>query len=128
MKLQFINQQKYMIVKFPSEQPIPASFHNIAVFKSITYTSDECSFVVPEDSIPSDNAIAIDKDWAVLQIIGILDFSLVGILAELINPLAKNDIAIFALSTFNTDYLLIKNKDKEKSQAILQQYGHQFIQ
>lgn len=127
MKLQLIDQQKYMIVKFPNDSPIPSSFQKITAFKSVTYTAEECSLIVPENSIELDTALEVDNDWAIIQIVGILDFSLVGILAELVNPLAQNNISIFALSTFNTDYLLIKNKDKEKSCKILRQQGHEFI-
>lgn len=127
MKLQLIDQQKYMILKFPVKTAIPSSFHKITSFKSITYTEDECSVVVPEDSIDGHNAVDVDKDWVIIKVVGILDFSLVGILAELANPLAKNDISIFALSTFNTDYLLIKYKDSEKARNVLQEQGHEFL-
>lgn len=127
MKLTFIPNQDYMIVKFPPEQPIPSNFHKLPTFKSITYTHEECSVIVPTGSINIDRALDVNTNWAIIQIIGILDFSLVGILAQLATPLAENNISIFALSTFNTDYLLIKNTEKEKARLILEQHGHLFI-
>lgn len=126
MQLKRLDKQKYTIMKFPKDTSIPTAFHAIEGFKSITYTEDECSIIAPENTIPTDQALAIDHDWFIIQIVGELDFSLVGILTQLANPLAENQISIFALSTYNTDYLLIKNKDKEKAIRVLSDCGHVF--
>lgn len=126
MQLRRLDKQNYTIMKFPNTMDIPESFHAIKEFKSITYTEDECSIIAPENAIPNEQALSIDHDWFIIQIVGELDFSLVGILTQLANPLAENQISIFALSTYNTDYLLIKNKDKEKALRVLSQCGHTF--
>lgn len=126
MQLQLLDKVNYSIFKFPSDSEIPASFRKIPGFKSITYTEDECSIVAPSNTIETTGALSIDNDWFIIQIVGELDFSLVGILTQLANPLAENQISIFALSTYNTDYLLIKNSDKEKSIHVLSQCGHTF--
>ena len=57
---------------------------------------------------------------------GSFDFSLTGILASLANPLAENKISIFAISTFNTDYLLVKSHSIEKARLVLENEGHSF--
>ncbi|OTN88555.1 hypothetical protein A5819_001036 [Enterococcus sp. 7E2_DIV0204] len=126
MQLKLLDTLNYAIIKFPVDTPIPASFHKIKAFKSLTYTHDECSVIVPSGSLETDLALSIDEDWFIIQIVGELDFSLVGILTQLANPLADNQISIFALSTYNTDYLLIKNKDKTKAIQVLSDCGHIF--
>lgn len=126
MQLKLLDNLNYTIMKFPTTYAIPASFHTLQAFKSITYTEDECSIVAPCESLPTDQALSVDNDWFIIQIVGELDFSLVGVLTQLANPLAENQISIFALSTYNTDYLLIKNKDKEKAVKVLSACGHSF--
>jgi uncharacterized protein len=86
-------------------------------FFSITKTSDELSLVLPEDIIPLE--ISAQRGWRVLMIEGPLDFSLTGILASLLNPLAQAKISIFALSTYNTDYILIQEQNLERALTIL---------
>ena len=63
---------------------------------------------------------------SVLKVEGVLDFGLTGILASLANSLAENKISIFAISTFNTDYLLVKNHSIEKAKLVLVNEGHSF--
>ncbi|OXX82961.1 hypothetical protein AVM15_14385 [Paraclostridium benzoelyticum] len=127
MKLKKIDNLSYSVIKFSSKEPVPNEFSTIRDFKSITYTDEECSIVAPTGSINTDNALSVDDEWFIIKIVGVLDFSLVGILTQLANPLAENKISIFALSTYNTDYLLIKEKDKDKAINVLQNSGHEFI-
>ncbi|EOL45164.1 ACT domain-containing protein [Enterococcus caccae] len=126
MQLKLLDTLNYAIIKFPIETPIPTLFQEIKSFKSVTYTQDECSMVVPSGVLDTEHALSVDGDWFIIQIIGELDFSLVGILTQLANPLAENQISIFALSTYNTDYLLIKNTNKEKAIQVLKKHGHTF--
>ncbi|MGX7243839.1 ACT domain-containing protein [Enterococcus quebecensis] len=126
MQLKLWDDTTYTIMKFPAHVEIPTSFHEILGFKSIAYTKDECSIIVPTNTLPTEQALSVDNNWFIIQIAGELDFSLVGILTQLANPLAENQISIFALSTYNTDYLLIKNKDKDKAIHVLKNCGHTF--
>ena len=64
-----------------------------------------------------------DDGWKALRIIGILDFSLIGILARISSILAENRIGIFAVSTFNTDYIFVKKNDFDKSIKALEDAG-----
>lgn len=78
-------------------------------FYSITKTSDELSVVCSQENIPK--GIMCERDWRILRIIGPLDFSLIGILSSISTILAKKGISIFAVSTYDTDYILVKDKD-----------------
>ena len=77
-------------------------------------TDEEMSLVCPTAIVPQ-NTVERDDGWKVLRIIGILDFSLIGILARISSVLAENRIGIFAVSTFNTDYIFVKKNNFDKS-------------
>lgn len=127
MELKLHDTEDYSVIQFSVDSPIPKGFDQLTSFKGIIYTAEECSVVAPTGTIDTEQALAIDSGWFIIQIVGELDFSLVGILTQLANPLAENGISIFALSTYNTDYLLIKRNDREKSLAVLKNAGHTFI-
>ena len=85
-------------------------------------TDEEKSLVCPTELVPQ-NTVERDDGWKALRIIGMLDFSLVGILAQISNILAENSIGIFAVSTFNTDYIFVKENDFDKSIKALEDAG-----
>lgn len=101
-------KEKYGVCRLAKNELIP-EWAQDSDFFSITKTSDELSIVCLEDSIP--NEIKCEKDWRILKIEGPLDFSLIGILASISTILAQKGISIFAISTYDTDYILVKNKD-----------------
>ncbi|MFY9177249.1 MAG: ACT domain-containing protein [Caldicoprobacterales bacterium] len=76
-------------------------------------------------SIPSH--IKCEKDWRILKIEGPLDFSLIGILASISTVLAQKGISIFAISTYDTDYILVKNKDISSAIVALTDEGYEII-
>ena len=92
-------------------------------FFSITKTEDEISVVMLQDKISSD--VKVEKDWRILKVEGTLDFSLIGILAKISGILAKNSISIFVISTFNTDYILVKKEKIVKSMSVLSKEGYE---
>ncbi|MBP9595698.1 MAG: ACT domain-containing protein [Fusobacteriaceae bacterium] len=92
-------------------------------FFSITKTEDEISVVMLQDKISSD--VKVEKDWRILKVEGTLDFSLIGILAKISGILAKNSISIFVISTFNTDYILVKEEKIEKAMTVLSKEGYE---
>lgn len=92
-------------------------------FFSITKTEDEISVVMLQDKISSD--VRVEKDWRILKVEGTLDFSLIGILAKISEILAKNSISIFVISTFNTDYILVKEEKVEKAILVLSEEGYE---
>ena len=85
-------------------------------------TDEERSLVCPTAIVPK-NTVERDDGWKALRIIGILDFSLIGILARISSILAENRIGIFAVSTFNTDYIFVKKNDFDKSIKVLEDVG-----
>jgi uncharacterized protein len=94
-------------------------------FFSITRTSSELSIVAPEGSIPPD--WKAERGWKGLKVEGQLDFNLTGILASLAVPLAEAGISIFAISTFDTDILLVKAYQMEKAVLTLKSAGFSVI-
>ena len=86
-------------------------------------TDEENSLVCPTEIVP-DNTIERDDGWKAFRIVGTLDFSLIGILARISKILASNEIGIFAISTYNTDYILIKEENFEKAISVLRSAGY----
>ncbi len=93
----------------------------------ISKTDEEISLVCPQH-IVIPNATHKDEDWRAFRIQGMLDFSLVGILAKISTLLAGHKIGIFAISTYNTDYILTKAHDFDKSVEILRLAGYEIIE
>ena len=93
-------------------------------FYFIGKTDEELSLVCRTEDTPG-NTIERDDGWKGFRIQGILDFSLVGILSKISGILAENKIGIFAVSTFNTDYILIKNENFKKALKVLTNAGYE---
>lgn len=93
-------------------------------FWSITRTSDELSIVCPQECVPS--GVLYEGDWRVLKVLGPLSFALTGILASISGALAEAGISIFALSTYDTDYILVKASQLEGAIEALRGQGVTF--
>ena len=89
-------------------------------------TDEENSLVCITSDVP-DNVTERDDGWKAFRIQGVLDFSLIGILSKLSTLLAENDIGIFAISTYNTDYILTKENDYFKALDILSKAGYKVL-
>ena len=85
-------------------------------------TDEEKSLVCPTAFVP-ENTIARDDGWRAFRICGMLDFSLIGILSRISGILAENKIGIFAVSTYNTDYILVKEENSARALQALGQAG-----
>jgi uncharacterized protein len=94
----------------------------IGDFFSVTRTSEELSIVCQESIVPE--GVRAEKGWRVMRVVGTFEFSTVGILASLMTPLADAGIGLFALSTFDTDYLLVKEYDLARAVEALRASGH----
>jgi hypothetical protein len=92
------------------------------VFSSITRTHDEISVVCSEAFVPAD--VRSEKGWRCFRVAGSMDFSVVGVLASMTAPLAEAQIGILAISTFDTDYLLVKEADLDGAIEALAAHGH----
>ncbi|NLB44673.1 MAG: ACT domain-containing protein [Clostridiaceae bacterium] len=95
-------------------------------FCFVAKTDQERSVVCETAHVPS-GAITRDDNWRAIRVMGVLDFSLVGILAALAGILAEADIAIFALSTYNTDYILVKQHHLDRALDVLSARGHTIV-
>ena len=92
-------------------------------FCFIGKTDQENSLVCPSELVP-ENVIKREDDWRAFRVKGQLDFSLVGILAQISQALALEGISIFAVSTFDTDYILVKYADYDEAVDILTKHGY----
>lgn len=89
-------------------------------------TDEERSLVCPEENVPAD-VIERDDGWRAFRIQGILDFSLIGVLARISALLAEKSIGIFAVSTYNTDYILTKAGNYLKALDALSAAGYKIV-
>ena len=90
-------------------------------------TKDEISLVCPTEDVPA-TTISREDGWRAFRICGTLEFSLIGILSKLTTVLAESGIGVFAVSTYDTDYILVRDKDLEPAMKALEDEGYIFIQ
>ena len=95
-------------------------------FYFIGKTDEELSLVCKTEDTPR-NTIERDDGWRSFRIQGVLDFSLIGILSRLSAVLAEHKIGIFAVSTFNTDYILVKEENFERALEVLATEGYTVV-
>jgi len=94
-------------------------------FYSITRTEKELTVVCTEATVPS--GTLSETGWRCFKVQGPLDFSETGIIFSLSKPLAESGISVFVLATFDTDYLMVKEKDLAKAVEALTAAGHKFV-
>ncbi len=95
-------------------------------FFFLAKTDGEVSLVCKEADVPKDS-LAVDSTWRGLRVVGTLDFSLVGILSNISSVLANSGVPIFAVSTYDTDYILIKEQYLDKALTALEKGGYSVI-
>lgn len=123
MKLEILDN-KLKVVKLKKDEIVP----NIVFkqkFYSITKTDEELSIVINEDIDIQSNII--EYNWRSIRIVGTLDFSLIGILSKISTILAQEEISIFAISTYNTDYILLKEDKLEMAIEVLKKNEYEFV-
>jgi hypothetical protein len=111
----------YCICRFGPDERTPA-WTAFASFSSITRTAEELSVVCNQEAVPSD--VHADGGWRLLGVLGPLDLSMVGVLAGLATTLAGAGVSIFAISTFATDYLLLREDDLRHALDALRAAGY----
>ncbi len=124
MKLQLnILENHFTIHRFPANHEIPNQVYESQLY-SISKTDEELSVVCNSTTqINSENS---DTDWSCIKVEGPLNFSLTGILAKISAVLAKAEISIFAISTFDTDYILVKSDKLSFAKKALLKSGYTF--
>ena len=111
----------YAVCRLQPGAPVPA-WASRGEFWSVVRTKDELSIVCDESSVPVDQSR--EGGWRLLKLEGPFAFTLTGILASVAQPLAEAGVSIFALSTFDTDYVLVKAAQLETARQALHLYGH----
>jgi len=118
MILEFL-PQAFTVAKVPHNGEIPEG-----IFVFTARTDAEYSLVCPTSDVPR-NTLVREDGWRAFRIAGTLEFSLVGILAGISSVLAKAEIGIFAVSTFDTDYILFKEERGAAVRAVLREAGYE---
>ncbi len=116
--------QTFSVYRFDPAQPIPEEVF-AAPFFTITKTAEELSVVVPE-SVQL-NSQQCEPGWSALMVQGPLDFELVGVLASIAGVLAGEGISLFAVSTYDTDYVLVKNAHLAQTTVVLHENGYSIV-
>ncbi|HEV2784199.1 MAG TPA: ACT domain-containing protein [Actinophytocola sp.] len=118
----------YSIVRLPSGSPPPSGLfaHAGSGLVSVTSTPDEVSVVCPTEHAPA--AEQVEHGWRLLTVRGPLEFTLTGIMAALAGELAAAGVSLFAVSTFDTDHVLVKAVDLARAVAALTEAGHDVAQ
>lgn len=111
---------RYAVCRLDATAPVPV--WATGPFVSVTRTADELSVVCADEYIPPD--VQAEPDWRCLRVAGTLDFALVGVLAALVQPLAAAGVSVFVVSTFDTDYLMVKGPEFGRTVEVLRNAGH----
>ncbi|KAH8915030.1 hypothetical protein BT69DRAFT_1289338 [Atractiella rhizophila] len=142
LSLRFL-PQSFFIYRFPASSPLPKEVQinllspfgptgktnpsststSQPLFLSVTRTEKELSIVTDSDSLLVTEGLEKEGPYSGFLITGPLELSMTGVMATLLQPLKKDGLSIFAISTFDTDYILVKEKEKEKVKESLGQAG-----
>jgi uncharacterized protein len=114
----------YAIVRLAADAAVP-EWAVKGEFSSITRTADELSVVCPAENLPAD-VLSLHR-WVCLKLDGPFPFSMTGVLMAFIEPLSKNSVPIFAISTFDTDYVLIQEEFAGHALDRLREAGHELV-
>ncbi len=122
MKLRTL-PDSYALVRLHPGAELP-EWVDIGPFRSVTRTEHEVSVVCRDHDVPEGESV--DRGWTVLEAMGPLDFSLSGVVASLVVPLAEADLPILVISTFESDYVLVRSTDLGRAADTLEAAGHVF--
>ncbi|MBK58953.1 MAG: amino acid-binding protein [Pseudomonas sp.] len=117
--------QSFVIAQLERDADLPNAVFASPGFMSITRTDDELSIVCAEGV--ATGLARVDSDWRAIKVQGPFAFDQTGVLASLLDPLAAAAIGIFAVSTFDTDYILIKSMNLENAVEVLKDAGHRLL-
>lgn len=112
---------RFAVCWLPHGSAVPAWMTASSIY-SIVQTLDELSVICREEVVP--DSVHCERGWRCVRVAGAMPFNLTGVLASITLPLAQAGISVFAFSTFDTDYLLVKSESWQAAQAAWQQAGH----
>ncbi|MDE3202113.1 MAG: ACT domain-containing protein [Acidobacteriota bacterium] len=106
------------VARLDGDAALPAWLDmNAKPLACVMRTGDELSIVCTEELVPE--GVRAEKGWRAFRIVGQIDFALTGVLASVLHPLAEAKVGIFALSTFDTDYILVRSEQLEAARVVL---------
>ncbi|MGC4108553.1 MAG: ACT domain-containing protein [Thermomicrobiales bacterium] len=111
----------YAVCRLPADAPIPV-FPTSGAVRSITVTAHEISIVCPESDAPV--GAEVDGGWSALYILGPVPFDLAGVLVSVLAPLSGAGLGVFALSTYDSDVVLVRANVLERAASLLRAAGH----
>jgi hypothetical protein len=111
------------VCRLPADSPTPGWASGHSSFLTISRTSEELSITTVESIVPE--GVRCERGYRAVRVRGNLPLDLIGILAAIADPLADAGLSIFAISTFETDYVLVKARDLDTAVAALTRAGHQ---
>lgn len=114
---------RYAVCQLPPDEPLP-DWATSGRFFNVTRAATELSVVCEADLVPE--GVRAERGWRTFVLHGPFPFDLTGILASVAVPLAEAGVGIFALSTFDTDYVLVKEENARNAQDALESAGHTF--
>jgi hypothetical protein len=117
--------ESFVICRFPSDAPLPVWWETLP-FCSISRTDDELSIICVEQTVPED--VACSRGWMAFKVRGPFAIDAIGVLAALTRPLADSNISIMAVSTYDTDYILVKRESLDGAIAAFEAAGHAIIE
>jgi hypothetical protein len=115
-------EARLAVCRVETDSEVPGWVDNAGDFVSITRTPDELSIVCAVDAVPA--GVPMEGPWRAFKVEGPLVMTLIGVVASLANPLADAGISIFAISTYDTDYVLVHEPDLDAAVAALTAAGH----
>jgi hypothetical protein len=119
----FLLGEQFAIARLPPDQ-VPPAWADGSV-SSVTRTPEELSILCAVERVPSE--IEAERGWRGLRVAGPLDFSEVGVMASLSGPLAEAGVSVFVISTYDTDYLFVREDSLADAVRALRQAGHRVM-
>ncbi|MGN0064353.1 MAG: ACT domain-containing protein [Nocardioides sp.] len=125
-----MTEQQFTIEQYPEQlavvrlgpgAPIPAWAESSSIF-SVTATAAETSVVCAARNVPK--KVPHERSFTAFAVVGPLDFALTGVLVSLLTPLAEEEISVFTLSTYDTDWILVPKERAEKAAEAWRRRGH----
>lgn len=110
------------ICRLKADEPLPGWFADSGPLAAVTRTADELSIICSDDAVP--DGVRVERGWRALKAHGPFAFTLTGVLASLLVPLDKADVPILAVSTFDTDYVLVPGPRLADGVQALRNAGH----
>lgn len=117
-----LQQGRMAVARLPGDDPIPGWFDVDRPFCALVRTADELSLVCAEDEVPDD--VTAERGWRILSVAGRLDLGMTGVLAGLAVALGSAGVPIFALATFDTDHLLVREDRLDDAVEALRSAGY----